>query len=217
MNIQYQLLDGSDDILITNRSYITIHRIDNRYNNNKMQRDREEQKSEDDDDEDLISSEILDSISISDRSERSRSLSISTTNTTISTSIERENCLSIMTEATNTEQCQMECIKLENMRIKQENNNLRRKLKQMNGFHEEILKLDMEDLCDLEEKLMMSLQKVRRQREEYYLYYCCECESQQTYKLVNGCDCVALCYQCVEKKKNELDSNMCPNCEECFS
>ena len=128
----------------------------------------------------------------------------------------RNNCLSIMNLFTNNELCRDEYIKQENKRLKIENKSLSCKINQVSGDLNELNKLDMEQLCELEEKLELSLRKVRMLRENYYSYFCIECEKKQSYILMNGCQCYSLCVECIKEKKRKFGLK-CPTCYQSYT
>lgn len=132
------------------------------------------------------------------------------------TSYLKLDCFSIMERATNNKECQDEYLKQENMRLRKENMRLLNMMKQLNGNQNELNKMDMECLCELEEKLEISLLKVRETRERYYEYYCIECEQKKTYILINGCHCHSLCAVCFKQKKIEFGLK-CPNCDQLYT
>lgn len=138
-----------------------------------------------------------------------------TSNSTLSTR-SKLDCFSIMERATNNKECQDEYLKQENERLNKENMKLLNIIKCLNGNQDALHQLDMETLCELEEKLKISVLNVRKTREDYYEYYCIECEQKQSYILINGCHCHNLCSVCIKQKKIEFGAK-CPNCDQLFT
>lgn len=133
-----------------------------------------------------------------------------------SSTASKDSCLSIMKASTDSTECQLEFVKSENEKLRAENEKLRQSVNQLKGNAAALHALDMEELCELEEVLMLALYKVRRDREEYYNYFCVGCNQKQTYMLYQGCDCNALCFDCIKQRQEEKQTK-CPDCDEWYT